>query len=194
MSLAFRIVTLAWALFALVSPLAAADTAAPAQSTVPAPQVLANFTSPISDVFGYGSWQGHFGPTSKAGYLVIGSKGAMGDGGFGHNLESAVDMTKTPIVEIALAVQPGNEVPNYTIVFEDEDGTPSSARLFVKQIMPGQPVWLRVGLEDFSQGKGQGEDNGKMDWTKVTRWHLQGDWATKKPASVLFIAIRVRGS
>jgi hypothetical protein len=31
-----------------------------------------------------------------------------------------------------------------------------------------------------------------MDWTKVAQWQLQGDWVTKKPLHVVFIAMRVR--
>jgi hypothetical protein len=63
----------------------------------------------------------------------------------------------------------------------------------VAQFMPGQPVWLRLKVADFTISSGQeaGAD-GKMDWTKVAQWHLQGDWNTKKPAQVLFIALRAR--
>jgi hypothetical protein len=31
-----------------------------------------------------------------------------------------------------------------------------------------------------------------MDWAKVTRWHVQGDWTTEKPFSLILVALRAR--
>ena len=58
--------------------------------------------------------------------------------------------------------------------------------------MPGQPVWLRVRREDFKLNDIEKGTDSQMDWNKVARWHLQGDWATQKPCHVIFIALRAR--
>lgn len=185
MNLPLRPVLFAWACLAFALRAAADDASQ-------APLVIVNFTEPVSELYGYGSWQAHFGVAPKSGIRVLGNKGAQGDGGFCRAFEPAADLSKRAHIEVALAVQPGNEVPNYTICFEDADGTSCSARLFVAQLMPGQPVWLRVAPGDFAASAKQSGNDGKMDWSKIAKWHLQGDWVTKKPANVLFIAIRVR--
>jgi hypothetical protein len=178
------------AVIALRAPGFAADAhAAPAAE----PIMIVNFTEAVPAVYGYTSWQNNFAVAPKAGFRVLGAKGAQGDGGFCQNLDPVRDLSKCACIEIALAVQEGNEVPEYTIVFGDADRTKCWARVRVAQLMPGQPVWLRLKVADFTISSGQeaGAD-GKMDWTKVAQWHLQGDWNTKKPAQVLFIALRAR--
>jgi len=173
-----------------VSTFAADPPAAPS----PAPIVIANFTEPVPGVYGYGTWDKNFAVAPNAGFRVLGNKGALGDGGFCKNIEPSVDLSKHTFIEIALAVQPGNEVPEFTVAFGDADGTSCSARIRVGQIMPGQPVWFRLKISDFvvsTRNEDKGKD-GKMDWTKVAQWHLQGDWNTKMPAQVLFIALRAR--
>jgi photosystem II stability/assembly factor-like uncharacterized protein len=178
------------AVIALRAPGFAADApAAPAAG----PIMIVNFTEAVPAVYGYNSWLNNFAVAPKAGFRVLGAKGAQGDGGFCQKLDSVRDLSKCAYIEIALAVQEGNEVPEYTIVLGDADGTKCWARVRVAQLMPGQPVWLRLKVADFAISSGQdaGAD-GKMDWSKVAEWHLQGDWNTKKPAQVLFIALRAR--
>jgi len=190
--------TLVAVLFASVAGFAADPAATPAAASAPAvaPAVevitLVNFTEPVPEVYGYGTWQDNFLVAPKAGFRVMGSKGAQGDGGFCQKIEPALDLSKNSFIEIALAVQPGNEVPEYTVAFADADGTQCWARVHISQLMPGQPVWLRLKLSDFVVSTHDPGADGKMDWTKVAQWHLQGDWTTKKSAQVLFIALRAR--
>ncbi len=58
--------------------------------------------------------------------------------------------------------------------------------------MPGQPVWVRAHKADFKLNAGEKGKDGVMDWARVTKWHLQGDWNTKKPFAMAFIALRTR--
>ena len=59
-------------------------------------------------------------------------------------------------------------------------------------MMPGQPVWLRLNLRDFTTSTRDPGKDGKMDWAKVDQWHLQGDWSQNRTAQILFIALRAR--
>ena len=182
-----RLIAALAAALACGAPVLAAD--AP-----PAPIMIANLTATVPNVYGYESWLNRFGVVPNAGLRVEGSKGAQGDGGFCHTLDQSLDLSKCAFIEVALAVQPNNEVPEYTVALVDADGTLVWARVRVDQLMPGQPVWMRLPVSAFAittDPKQRGSD-GKMDWTKVTQWHLQGDWATKKPAQILFIALRGR--
>jgi len=171
-----------------VSTFAAEASAAPPPASV----VIANFTEAVPSVYGYGTWDKNFGIAPNAGFRVQGNKGAQGDGGFCKTIEPSLDLSKHAFIEIALAVQPGNEVPEYTVALTDADGTSCSVRVRVGQIMPGQPVWFRLNTADFAVSTRDPGKDGKMDWTKVAQWHLQGDWSTKKSAQVLFIALRAR--
>jgi hypothetical protein len=181
----------------VLAPLATAlalGVSASAADAPAAPTVIVNFTEAVPSVYGYGTWQNNFAVAPNAGFRVQGSKGAQGDGGFCKTIEPALDLSRCTFIELALAVQPGNEVPEYTISLKDADDTSCSARVRVSQIMPGMPVWFRLNVADFvvsSREQDRGKD-GKMDWTKVVQWHLQGDWSTKKAVQMLFIALRAR--
>lgn len=142
-------------------------------------------------LFQYGSWDGRVG-LSKSGLVVIGAKGAQGDGGVGQKLSERIDLNQSTYLEVALGVAPGNEVPKITIAVDDIDGTQYSAPVLIEQLVPGQPVWLRAKREDFKLNTTQRGADSLMDWTKIERWHLQGDWVTKKPMQVVFIALRER--
>ncbi|PTY02115.1 hypothetical protein DB347_24650 [Opitutaceae bacterium EW11] len=181
------------AALALATTAVAADApAVPAAATAPAPVVIVNFTEAVPAVYGYGTWQNNFAVAPKAGFRVQGSKGAHGDGGFCQTLESTLDLSQREFIEIALAVQPANEVPEYTVCFGDADGTQCWARLRISQLMPGQPVWLRLKKSEFTASTRDPGSDGQVDWSKIKQWHLQGDWSTHKPAQVLFIALRAR--
>jgi len=161
--------------------------AVPADNTV----LLADLRTNVPGIFQYGSWEGKLAAT-KSGLAVLGAKGAQGDGGMGCNIEPALDCSQVSFVEVALGVVPTNEVPQVTIALNDADGTQFTARVPIEQLVPSQPVWLRARREDFKlNGVEPGADS-KMDWTKVSRWNLQGDWTTKRPLQVIFIALRVR--
>jgi hypothetical protein len=153
--------------------------------------LIADLRTNVPDIFHYGSWQNKLG-VSPNGIVIQGSNGAQGDGGMGKNIEPAVDLSGISFVEVALGVGAHNEVQEITVALNDADGTQVAARLHLEQIVPGLPVWLRVRREDFARVPGQDGRDGKMDWTKVAQWHLQGDWVTKKPLHVVFIALRVR--
>lgn len=176
---------------ALFSAIVFSATAAEAP-TESAPVMIVNFTETVPGVYGYGTWDKAFAIAPNAGYRIQGTKGAQGDGGICQTLKGALDLTKATFAEIALSVQAGNEVPDYTLVFVDADGTQCSARIHVAQLMPGQPVWLRVKLTDFAVSTRTPGKDSKMDWSGVTQWHLQGDWSTKKTGQILFIALRSR--
>lgn len=153
--------------------------------------LIADLRTQPAGLFQYGSWNGKVTAT-KSGLAAVGSKGAQGDGGMGAGIAPALDLTAMTFVEVALGVVPGNEVPQVTIALNDADGTQFTARVNIEQLVPGQPVWLRVRRSDFKlNGIEKGSDS-QMDWSQVTRWHLQGDWATKKNLSVIFVALRWR--
>lgn len=170
----------------------AADGAKPEVAHPPEETTLiADLRTSPAGLFQYGSWNGKVAVT-KSGLAAVGSKGAQGDGGMGAEIAPALDLTAMTFVEVALGVVPGNEVPQVTIALNDADGTQFTARVNLEQLVPGQPVWLRVRHSDFKlNGVEKGSDS-QMDWSKVTRWHLQGDWVTKKNLSVIFVALRWR--
>jgi hypothetical protein len=160
----------------------------------PAPEptiLLADFRANVPGLFVYSSWQGKVSTTSS-GTLVQGSSGAQGDGGMGSNIATALDLSHATYVEIALGLGVHNEVPELTIALNDADGTQVAARVRVDQLMPNQPVWLRVRRDQFTRVSGQDGRDGKLDWTKIGQWHVQGDWKTKKSCHVIFIALRLR--
>ena len=152
---------------------------------------IADLRSDTSAIFQYGTWEGKVAVT-KSGLVVLGAKGAQGAGGFGHDLGAPLDLTAVTDIELALAVVPGNEVPQVTIALNDADGTQFSAHITIDQLIPGQPVWVRARKADFQLNPGEKGKDSEMNWSKVTRWHLQGDWNTKKPCAVAFIALRAR--
>ena len=169
-------------------------TAAPAPQPPPAPSgvMIADLRGEATPAYGYESWTDRLNRTAD-GVAVVGSKGAQGDGGFCGNLSTPLDLTGMTYVDVALAVGQANEVPEVTVALGDADGTMASARIHIEQIVPGQPVWFRVPVATLLPGSGKyaGTVEG-FDATKVAQWHLQGDWATKKPLNVLFIAVRAR--
>jgi hypothetical protein len=153
--------------------------------------LIADLRTQPAGLFQYGSWNGKVAVT-KSGLAVVGFKGAQGDGGMGAEIAPVLDLTAMTFVEVALGVVPGNEVPQVTIALNDADGTQFTARINIEQLVPGSPVWLRAKRADFKlNGVEKGSDS-QMDWSKVTRWHLQGDWATKQPLQVIFVALRTR--
>jgi hypothetical protein len=180
-------------LSALLGTVAGADEAAkPAPPTPPEEtSLLADLRTAPQEVFQYGSWSGKVTAT-KSGLAVVGAKGAQGDGGMGGEITPARDLSQVAFVEVALGVVPGNEVPQFTVAFNDADGTQFTARITIDQLVPGSPVWLRARREDFKlNGVEKGSDS-QMDWSNTTRWHLQGDWQTKKNFQVIFVALRTR--
>jgi len=154
-------------------------------------ELLVDFRKTVPGIFSYSSWKDHL-LASAAGLVVQGSAGAQGDGGLGRNFDAAMNLSDVSYVEVALAVGARNEVGEATIALNDADGTQVSARVRIDQIVPTLPVWLRVRRDAFTRVGGQDGRDGKMDWTQVTQWHLQGDWTTKKPFHLVFIALRVR--
>jgi hypothetical protein len=182
----------------LVALLAGAGLIALPAQEAPKPATPTEVTAMVVDLraelpglFSYSSWDGRITAT-KSGIAVLGAKGAQGNGGLGREISPAMNFDDVDFVEVALGTIPGNEVPQVTMAFNDADGTQFTARVLVEQLVPGQPVWLRARREDFRlNGVEPGADS-KMDWSQVTRWHLQGDWTTMKPMQVIFVALRVR--
>lgn len=161
-------------------------------ATAPDPTTLiADLRIEQPGIFSYGSWKDKLTVT-KSGIGVQGAKGAQGDGGFGQNILDRIDLSQSAFLEVALGVAPGNEVSRVTIAVNDIDGTQYSAQINIEQIVPGQPVWLRVRRNDFKLNSAERGGDSLMDWSKIGQWHLQGDWNTKKPLSVIFIALRER--
>lgn len=179
------------AFLAISSSLPAAEPAAPPPAPAETVTLLADFQQKTPGIFSYASWQDRLG-VSASGLVIQGGKGAQGNGGMGRTLETPLDLSRETYVELAIAVGVLNEVPEVTIALNDADKTQCSARVRINQLMPQQPVWLRVRLSDFKPVKGQDGSDGKMDWTQISQWHLQGDWSTKSPFHVLFIALRTR--
>ncbi|HWA27403.1 MAG TPA: hypothetical protein VG734_17240 [Lacunisphaera sp.] len=153
--------------------------------------LLADFRAPIAGIFQYGTWNGKVGQ-AKSGLSIMGGKGANGKGGFGHDMDAAQDFSAITYFEIALGTAPANEVPQVTIAFNDADGTQFTARVTVDQLVPGSPVWLRVRRDNFKLNSVESGSDSAMNWAKVTRWHVQGDWTTEKPCSIIFVALRAR--
>ena len=165
-----------------------------APKTTPPPDdttLIADLRGNPPGIFQYATWEGKVA-VSKSGLAVLGGKGAQGNGGMGRDISPALDLSQVSFVEVALGTIPGNEVPQVTMALNDADGTQFTARVLVEQLVPGQPVWLRARREDFRLNDVEPGADSKMDWSSVTRWHLQGDWTTKKPMQVIFIALRVR--
>lgn len=130
---------------------------------------------------------------TKSGLLVQGNRGADGSGEFGQTLAAAHDLSKAKFVEVALGIGTRNEVPEFTIAFDDASETQYTARVRIDQVMPEQPVWFRVRLADFRLNNWQGNHaSATIDWSRITKWHLQGDWSKAVPFQVMFIALRVR--
>ena len=171
-----------------------AATAAPAPQPPAAPTgvMIADLRGEGTVAYPYGSWSEALNRTAD-GITAVGSKGAQGDGGACGNLPGPMDLSGMTYIEVALAVGNTNEVPEVTVAMGDTDETMATARIRVDQIVPSQPVWFRVPISAFVLGTGKyaGKVEG-FDWTKVAQWHVQGDWATKKPLQVMFIAIRAR--
>lgn len=189
-----RFAPVALLLAALLSPHPMRAEPTPATPTPAQPILIVNFTEQVPDVYGYGTWQNNFAVSPKNGFRVQGGRGAQGDGGMCQKIDPSLNLSSCAYIEIALAVQGGNEVPAYNVALADADGTVAAARVQVAQIMPGQPVWFRLKLTDFvvsTRPDDHGKD-GKLDWSAIAQWHLQGDWVTKKPVQMLFIAIRGR--
>jgi hypothetical protein len=173
--------------------------AAPAPAPAPAAQppaaptgvLLADLRGEATAAYPYGSWTEAV-KRAADGVTIIGAKGAQGDGGICGNMATPVDLTGMTYVEVALAVGQANEVPEVTVAVGDADETMASARIRIDQIVPGQRVWFRVPVTRSCSAVESTPEVAGMDWTKVAQWHVQGDWATKKPLQVLFIAIRAR--
>jgi len=189
-----RRLALAAGLLGLVAAGSAAESGAPA-AAAPAPEpvtLLADLRTPMARGFVNGSWQGRVAVT-HTGLLVLGNKGADGAGELGQDFEAPRDFTKVAFLEVALGTGLANEVGAVTLALDDASDTQYVARLRVDQLVPEQPVWLRVRRSDFQLNNWQGTKAGAvLDWSKITRWHLQGDWSKGKPFQVIFIALRYR--
>ncbi len=142
-------------------------------------------------IFQYGTWNGRVAIV-KNGLAVVGGRGATGKGGFGRDLDRTLDLSQAAYIEVALGTVATNEVPQITVALNDQDGTQFTARIGIDQLVPGSPVWLRVRRSDFRLNAIEPGTDGGMDWAHVKRWHLQGDWNTDGPCSVIFIALRAR--
>lgn len=177
----------------LAAPIVGRAEAPAAPTDKPAPiEMIADLRGEATPAYGYESWKDSMNRTPE-GVSVVSSKGAQGNGGFCGNLDTPMDLSGMAYIEVALGIGITNEVPEITIGLGDADGTLATARIRVDQIMPKQAVWLRVPLSAFHEATGEyaGKKPG-MDWAKVTQWHCQGDWATKKPFQAVFIALRAR--
>jgi len=163
----------------------------PAAPAAPATILIADLRKNAADVFSYSSWKDKLNPTAD-GLVVVGGKGAQGDGGLGRGIAPPLDLSRATFIEVALGVGALNELPEVTIALNDADGTQVSARIRIDQIVPKQPVWFRVRLSDFTPVNGFAGTTPGMDWTSVVQWHLQGDWTTKKPFQAVLIALRAR--
>jgi hypothetical protein len=182
----------------LLLPLLALRAHGADDSSKPAPPIegtvmMVDLRANVPGIFQYGTWKDNIG-VSKSGLAIMGGKGALGRGGMGCAIATPMDLSHTEYVEVALGVVPNNEVPQITIALNDEDGTQFTARVNIDQIVPGQPVWLRARRADFALNSIEPGKDSRMDWSKVTRWHLQGDWKTDKSLDVIFIALRVRNA
>jgi hypothetical protein len=167
--------------------------ATPADKAAPSATVLiVDLRGDATAAYGYESWKDSMNRTPE-GVSVVSSKGAQGNGGFCGTLDAPMDLSGMAYIEIALGTGTPNEVPEVTVGLADADGTLATARIRIDQLVPKQPVWLRVPLSAFHESTGAyaGKKPG-MDWAKVTQWHCQGDWATKKPFQAVFIALRAR--
>lgn len=164
-----------------------APAAPPAERTF----MVADLRTEQPGLFSYATWEGRISPL-KSGIAVLGAKGALGNGGFGREISPALDFGAVNYVEVALGTVPGNAVPHVTVALNDADGTQFSARIPVDHLVPGSPVWLRARRTAFRLNAVEKGADGEMDWSRVTRWHLQGDWTTPQPIAVIFVALRAR--
>ncbi len=180
------VLLMAFAGFGLARAQEEAAPAAPPTGT----KLIVDLRTELPGLFSYGTWEGKLTIT-KSGYAVHG-KGAQGNGGMGREISPSLDFNEVEFVEVALGTVVGNEVPYVTIAFNDADGTQYAARVLVDQLVPGQPVWLRVRRQDFRLNSTEPGDDSRMNWSQVTRWHLQGDWTTQKPMHAIFVALRMR--
>lgn len=163
-----------------------------AAQPVDSSQLIADFRTAIPGIATGGSWQDKLA-LSSSGFVVQGNKGADGRGEMSRNLEPALDLSKDQYIEVAMGIGAKNEVPVVTVAFTDATGVQYTARITIDQIMPLQPVWFRLKRADFKLNNWQGNQTGKtIDWAHITRWHLQGDWATAAPFHAMFIALRTR--
>jgi hypothetical protein len=155
-------------------------------------RMIADFRTSLAGVDSSGTWQGKLALSSN-GFVIQGSKGADGKGDISQKITPSLDLSKETFIEIALGVGAKNEVPEVTLAFTDVGGVQYTARIRINQVLPQLPVWFRVKLTDFKLNNWQGNMTGKtIDWTRIERWHLQGDWATAAPFHVMFIALRSR--
>jgi hypothetical protein len=179
---------------ALGSPICATE-AKPESPPAPAPnssRLLADLRGNQPDLQPEGSWGGKLVGT-PSGLVVEGGKGADGKGGMSKVIEPAVDLSPDSYIEVALGVGGLNEVSEITLGFTDVNEIQYTARLRVDDLVPNQPVWLRIKRSDFQLNDWQGTKSGQtIDWTRIHRWHLQGDWATAAPFHIVFIALRAR--
>lgn len=167
------------------------ETASPPPPPDPT-RMIADFRNNLPGVASSGSWQGKLG-LSASGFVIQGSKGADGKGEISGKITPTVDLSKETYVEVALGVGATNEVPEITVGFTDAEGVQYTTRIRIDQVLPQLPVWFRVKLTDFKLNNWQGNMTGKtIDWTRIERWHLQGDWTTTAPFHVMFIALRAR--
>jgi len=165
----------------------------PAKPPPPEPvTLLVDLRTPPTNGFTYGSWQGRVA-TAASGLLIQGNKGADGSGETGQDFVSPRDLSRAEFIEVALGVGVSNKVPAITVAFDDAADTQYAARILIDQIVPEQPVWLRVRRSDFKLNNWQGnKGSAVIDWTRIARWHLQGDWSKAVPLVVVFIALRTR--
>jgi hypothetical protein len=190
-----RILLAVAALFgtAVIAASAEPETPAPAAAAAPTTAMIADLRGEAVVVYGYGSWKDRINPTAT-GLAILGSKGAQGDGGVCGTLAPVYNLGGATWIEIALGVGQTNEATTVVIGLNDVDGTLVTARVRIDQIVPGQPVWFRVPLAEFRPVGGEyaGRVPG-MDFTTINQWHVQGEWAVKKPHQFVIIALRARG-
>jgi len=186
-----RIPAILAALMLLLVRTAAEEPAAATAAAEPT-KLIADLRTNVPRSFSSGTWQGKVSSTAT-GCVVLGAKGADGKGALGQDLEQLVDLSEVKYVEVALGTGPKNEVPSVTVAFDAIDGIQYTASLRVDQLVPGQPVWLRVRLTDFKLNNWKGDKTGRtIDWKKISKWYLQGDWQTEKPCHLMFIGLRTR--
>ena len=188
----FAVVSGVLALLPAVSGDPVPTVSAPTQPEAPAMVMLADLRGEGVEVYGYGSWKDRLNTTAN-GLMVLGPKGAQGDGGVCGNLTPNFDLSGANWIEIALGLGQSNGAATVVVGLSDPDGTLVTARIRVDQIVPQQPVWFRVPASAFAPvGGAQSGTNPEMDWTKVAQWHVQGDWGVKVPHQLVVIALRAR--
>lgn len=155
--------------------------------------MIADLRVSAASLEAYGTWQEHVS-VSPNGALVLGSKGADGKGGIGKALNPTLDLSRDVFIEVAVGVGQKNTLPEFTVAFSDVEQVQYTALIRVDQIVPGQPLWLRVRRSDFKLNDWQHRNTGRaIDWKRIAHWDLQGDWKTEDAAHFVFIALRARG-